>query len=985
MVENAWYSLTVKESCDLLKTNIDEGLDFEETLKRRKRDGPNKISNVKSISNFYRFLLQFRQPLIYILAIAALVTAILQEWIDASVIFTVLILNSLVGFTQEAKASKAIEVLSKTMVTESTVIRNKGTKISISSEEIVIGDILILKSGDRVPADIRLVKTIDLKIDESTLTGESVPVEKDVSILKMNTPLSDRINMAFAGTFVTYGRGLGVVVSIGNNTETGKISQSIQSAEEIETPLTKKLSYLSKLLLYGIGGIAALTFVVGIIQSYSLIGMYKVSVSLMVSAIPEALPAAVTIILSIGVNIMTKRNVIIRKLPVVETLGSTTVICSDKTGTLTENQMTVTEVMAGNNIYGVTGIGYLPEGEIYHSGRLDLFEYENNYQFYNNNDFIGKEKIKKVTDLQNENPLFECLIAGLLCNEAQLIRDEKDGQWKVNGDPTEGSLIVLAKKAGLDDIEIHNTFPLKDTIPFESHLRYMATLHDNHANSNLNQNLNDINQVIYVKGAVERILSRCNSIMIDTEKDNVRHRIVEVNLTPIILNRILQQAEEIGNRGLRIIAFAKRDIGKKEQRIQSLTADMLEKGLVFLGFAAMTDPPRQQSIESIKACQDAGIEVKMITGDNLNTAVAIAKQLGIGSMKVIVEKETLTNRQIQIDQTLTPAYNNEPITDNVTIRVLSGKEINNYSGNELVEIVQKTNVFARVSPEQKLVLVKALQSNGHIVAMTGDGVNDAPALKQADVGIAMGITGTDVAKESADMVLTDDNFSSIKNAIEEGRMIFDNLIKFITWVLSTNFGESLIIIGAFFTGLALPLLPLQILWINMVTELTLGMTLLFEPKDQNIMRRSPRNPNYKILNRSMIERTAIISALMFVFMYVLFVWELKVTGNLDAARTVSVNTLVVIQIFYLLNCRSLDRSIFSIGLFSNKWIIVGIAITVLLQLLYTYSPFMNYIFESAPLGIEAWLRIIVVSIVSFILIEAYKKIKGMNNKLSKIP
>lgn len=971
MVENGWHSLTVNETCDLLKTNIDDGLDFEEINKRRKNNGPNKLLNVKPISNLHRFLSQFKQPMIYILAIAAIVTSILQEWVDASVILSVVIINSLAGFIQEAKARKAIEALSKTIVTESTVIRHKGTSVSIASEEIVIGDIVLLKSGDKVPADIRLVKSRDLKIDESVLTGESIPVEKGVSVIKIDVMLSERINMAFAGTLITSGRGLGVVVNIGNNTETGKISQSIISAEELETPLTQKLSSLTKQLLYVIGGIAVLTFVVGIIQSYSLIDMYKVSVSLMVSAIPEGLPAAVTIMLSVGVNIMAKKNVIIRKLPVVETLGSTTIICSDKTGTLTENQMTITEIVAGKNIYGVTGTGYLPNGEIYQRDKINFVEYVNNNKFNNNNN---------VLDLRNKDPLLECLIAGLLCNEAQLIKDKKDGQWKVKGDPTEGSLIVLAKKGGLDERDIHKRLPKIDAIPFESHLQYMATLHNNIVKSDLNQNGDVLSQVIYAKGAIERILHKCNSMLVEVKKDIERTSNVKVELNSDILEKLLQQAKEMGNKGLRIIAFAKIDIKQKEERVQSLSADMLEKGMIFLGFVAMTDPLRQESIESIMACHDAGIEVKMITGDNLNTAVAIAKQLGIGHMKIMEGKEMLTNGLIQSNQTLTPTNNNDSQIDNVTINVLSGNEINNYSDTELAEVVKKTNVFARVSPEQKLALVKALQSKGDIVAMTGDGVNDAPALKQADVGIAMGITGTDVAKESADIILTDDNFSSIKNAIEEGRMIFDNLIKFITWVLSTNFGESLIIIGAFFTGLALPLLPLQILWINMVTELTLGMTLLFEPKDQNTMKRPPRNPHYKILNRSMIERTAIISALMFVFMYGLFVWELKLTGNPDASRTVSVNTIVIMEIFYLLNCRSLDKSIFNIGLFSNKWTIGGIVVTVLLQILYTYSPFMNHVFGSVPLSIEAWLRIIIISIISFLIIEIYKKIrKGTTN------
>jgi len=888
MYEKSWHALSNLELLNLLKVNVDTGLESDEVHSKQKRDGLNKISKKKQISGIERFVSQFKQPLVYILVIAAVVTAILQEWVDSSVIFGVVILNTVVGYIQEYKASKAIEALSKIMITESTVLRNNGKKTTIPSEELVVGDIILLKSGDKVPADIRLIKSRDLKIDESSLTGESVPVEKSSNlILKHDTLLADRKNMAYAGTLVTYGHGVGVVVDIGDDTETGKISESISSVEELMTPLSRKLSDLTKLLLYIIGGFATLIFVVGTLQGHPLIDMFMSSVALAVAAIPEGLPAALTITLSIGVHRMAKKNSIIRKLPAVETLGSTTVICSDKTGTLTENQMTVTEIMAGGNLYKVSGIGYLPEGKI---SFFNSFNLTNNADKHDNLFSIYKTANNKLKDFSfnNNNVLKECILAGLLCNDSFLIKNESMGQWQIKGDPTEGALVVLAKKIGLNELDIHKKFPRIDAIPFESELQYMATMHN--INSLEYNNSNNKSKVIYVKGALEKIIHKCNLILFDLQNKvfETEDNSVRVELSSQIANKIIKESEEMAKRGLRIIAFAKREINNNE-KITNLNHELLEDNLIFLGFAAMIDPPRQEAIEAINSCHYAGIKIKMITGDNLHTAVAIAKQLGLGHDSNISNFQDMyynekINSIINIEcknSEYFDEHDNKIIPNpNRHVNSLTGEELKKYSEMDLIDVVEKTDIFARVSPDQKLSLVKALQNKEHIVAMTGDGVNDAPALKQTDIGIAMGITGTDVAKEAADTILTDDNFRSIKSAIEEGRGIFDNLIKFITWTLATNFGEAFVIMAAFLTGLSLPILPVQILWINMVTALTLGMMLIFEPKEKDIMHRPPRSPKYNILNRGVMERIILASSIMVISVYLLFYFEMSVSARI---------------------------------------------------------------------------------------------------------
>lgn len=892
--KTAWHSLTSEQITTMLEVVPEKGLTNNEASRRLQKFGENIISVKKEKNPIILFLLQFKQPLVLILVIAGSITAMLQEWVDTGVIFTVVVANSTIGFIQERKASKAIQAITRIVKSENIVVRN-GEKTRLLSHEIVPGDIVQMYSGDKIPADMRLLHTKDLKIDESLLTGESLSIQKHAEIIPSDSMLTEQKNMAFGGTLVTNGYGIGIVVMTGNDTETGKISQTMRKAEELETPLTRRISYFSKNLLFVILGLSVLTFAFGILATQrSATELFMEVVALSVSVIPEGLPAAMTITLAIGVGYMAKKNAIIRKLPAVETLGSTTIICSDKTGTITENQMTVSEIYAGEKFYDVSGTGFQPIGQIKHN--------------------------QTEVNLDDHEPLRQCLIGGLLCNDSDLI--QKENRWEAKGDPTEVALITSAHKANLEQT-LKESLCRIDAIPFESHLQFMATLH-----------VDAGEKLVYVKGAVEKILAMSSYRLNDNAETEP--------LTEINVAELYEIADSLASKGLRVLAFAKKKIPSENHNVQVSDVD---SELVFLGFQAMLDPPRPEVIDAIRECQNAGIRVKMITGDSLKTAISIGEQIGL-------------NRT-----------SGKKKTDIISI---TGKELQECSEKDWVEIANKTNVFARVLPEQKFSLVKALQSRGDIVAMTGDGVNDAPALKQADVGIAMGITGTEVTKEAADVILTDDNFASIKSAIEEGRRILDTLIKFIVWTLPTNFGEGLVILASVFAGMILPVLPVQILWINMTTALTLGMMLIFEPKEMDVMKRPPRKPNTPILTLDMIIQISIVSASILLSVYGLFDWHLNDGYSIDEARTVAVNTIIMIEIFYLFNCRSLTKSIFKIGFFTNKFIFIGIAIMLLLQIFYTYSPTMNEVFYSHPIGIESWLKILVVSFLTLMIIEIKK-------------
>jgi cation-transporting ATPase F len=868
-----WHAHSPQSAIARTKSDARAGLTDAEAALRLERCGPNRMTAAKRTPAWLRFLLQFHQPLIHILLAAAVISAALGEWTDASVIFGVVLVNALIGHFQESKAEKAIDALDRLVFTESTVRRGGRTR-RIPSSHLVPGDIVLLRRGDRVPADLRLLHCRGLRTEEAALTGESLPVSKDCGVLPAETPLADRVNLAFTGTMVAGGQGEGVAFATGDATEMGRIAGLMARADTLQTPLTRRIAAFSRILLYLILSLAALTFAIGLLRGEHWRGMFMAAVALAVGAIPEGLPAALTITLAIGVARMAKRRAIIRKLPAVETLGSTTVICSDKTGTLTRNQMTVREIQAGGRLYHVSGSGY---------------------------DAAGVIRLEERPVVVGENAaLIETLGAGLLCNDSRLVSGE-GGRITVEGDPTEAALLVSARKAGVSRDGFGKGLPRIESIPFESEHQYMATLHGG----------GDGPGMIYVKGAAEILAPRC-TLQLDEDGGT----------SPADPEEIARSAARMAARGLRVLAFARREMPPSHSELEHRH---VAAGLTFLGLQGKLDPPRPEALAAVKCCRQAGIRVKMVTGDHPLTARAIARRIGIGGDEV---------------------------------RSLTGAELEKLDDAALAAAADGTDVFARVAPEQKLRLVKALQSRGHIVAMTGDGVNDAPALKQADIGVAMGITGTDVAKEAADMILTDDNFASIEAAVEEGRGVFDNLTKFIAWTLPTNFSEGLVILLAVAAGTALPILPVQILWVNMTTAVLLGLMLVFEPKERDLMGRPPRDPGAPVLTGALRLRVVLVSLLLLTACFALFSHELARGSDLPVARTVAANMLVIGELCYLYNCRSLTRSVFAIGLFSNPWVIYGPLAMIGLQLLFTYHPAMNTVFHSAPLPPDAWLRIV---------------------------
>jgi len=882
----SWYAESTETVFESLETTPD-GLSKQEANNRLVKHGLNRLPESRGRGPLVRFFYQFHNVLIYVLIAASAVTAMLGHWVDASVILGVVFLNAVIGFVQEGKAENALRAIRQMLSPNAMVLRD-GRQMTIPAEDLAPGDIVLLQSGDKVPADLRLFRVKGLQIQEAVLTGESIAVEKITDPVALETVIGDRRCMCYSGTLVTHGQGAGVVVATGVQTEIGRISTLVSAVESVTTPLLRQMAQFGRWLTLAILGIAIITFVFGsLVRDYAAAEMFLAAVSLAVAAIPEGLPAIMTITLAIGVQRMAQRNAIIRRLPAVETLGAVSVICSDKTGTLTRNEMTVRTIATAENLFELGGTGYDPHGAISLSNREVLAE---------------------------ERPLLLQIVrAAVLCNDASL--EQRNDEWLIHGDPMEGALLVSGLKAGLDIEAEGKQYPRTDLIPFESEHRFMATLHHSHTGD----------AFIFLKGAPERVLEMCT------------HQRTFDGDQPLDRNYWLNRIEEMAQQGQRVLAIAVKPVSQAQTE---LTFSDVENDLIMLGMFGLIDPPREEAIEAVQACDRAGVRVKMITGDHGATARAIARQLKL----------------VNADE------------------VLTGQELELMSEDELRQRVQGVDVYARVNPEHKLRLVRLLQEQDLIVAMTGDGVNDAPALKRADVGTAMGQNGTEAAKEAAEMVLADDNFASIAHAVEEGRTVYDNLKKAILFILPTNGGEALIILAAILFGFhQLPLTPVQILWVNMITAVTLALSLAFEPPEQNVMRRPPRNTHEPILTHYLIWRIAFVSVILMSGTFGLYIWEMEQGASIEHARTVAVNTLVMFEIFYLFNSRYITASVFNReGFTGNRYVLIAIGILIFFQLGFTYLAPMQSLFGTTAIDFNIWLRILFVSSSVLFLVELEK-------------
>ncbi|MGD9666999.1 MAG: cation-translocating P-type ATPase [Synergistaceae bacterium] len=881
--DDRWHAIDAEEALKLQGVSEDSGLSGAEAAKRLAEAGPNSLEVEETSGPLVMLLRQFRNPLIYLLAFAAVLSVFVGHAVDAAVIAVVIVLNSLLGFFQEWRAEGALAALRRMSSPHARVLR-EGTPQEIDASEVVPGDILILETGNRVAATARVTWSEELEVDESALTGESLPVAKSPEKLEQDIPLADQKNIIHMSTSVTGGRGRALVVATGMNTQIGRIAAEVRTTDREDTPLQKKMNRLSTVLGIGSIAFAAAVFGLGLLRGYEIMDMLMFSVALAVSAIPEGLPAVISVTLALGVQRMAGKNAIIRRMAAVETLGSTTVICTDKTGTITKNQMTVQSIWAGGVTYKVSGEGYEPEGEIRTAD--------------------GNEG--KSGDLSR------LLEIGLYCNNA-LVR-EKEGQWYVEGNPSDGALVVAAKKAGLAGLP--ERVERLSEIPLSSSTKYMATLH---------RAENGTEQTVLVKGAPERIMEFCSHVLINGEA---------VELDEKRRGEIVVQSEQMASEALRVLAGAYRKISGTEGKLERSEA---ERNLTLAGLWGMMDPPREESIEAVKKAKGAGIRPVMITGDHAVTALAIARAVGISESG----------------------------------EAATGREIDGMEKAELAKAALERGVFARVTPAHKLKIMESLKEAGHIVAMTGDGVNDAPALKGADIGVAMGITGTEVAKEAADMILVDDNFATIVQAVEEGRVIYNNLQRVVYFLLATNLGEILTLVAALVLGLDLPLTAVMLLWINLVTDGTCTVPLGMEPGHVHILKIPPRDPKEFIIDRTSAIRIAILTPIMAFGTIGLF-WYSNETGGLQYARTMAFTALAAFQWFQAFNARSSSRSVFSVGLLTNHWVLIGVGSAIIMQIAAVQTPIGHLLFKTVSLSPGDWMMIFLVSSVIWVADEFMK-------------
>ncbi|EME74351.1 calcium-translocating P-type ATPase, SERCA-type [Bacillus sonorensis] len=869
-----WHEMGQTELLNVTKTSISKGLTEKEAAKRLERHGANELLEGEKTSALVLFFSQFKDFMVLVLLAATLVSGFLGEYVDAVAIIAIIFVNGILGFFQERKAEKSLQALKELSAPQVTVLR-EGSWIKIPSKELVPGDVVRFSSGDRIGADLRLIETKSLEIEESALTGESLPVSKHSERFHASdVSLGDLTNMAFMGTLVTRGSGTGIVIGTGMNSAMGKIADMLESAGNTATPLQRRLEELGKILIIAALLLTLLVVVAGVVQGHDVYSMFLAGVSLAVAAIPEGLPAIVTVALSLGVQRMIRQKSIVRKLPAVETLGCASIICSDKTGTMTQNKMTVTHVWSEGKTWNVSGIGYDPQGSFSINGR-DI-------------------------QIKNHKSLQQVLLFGALCNSSSII--EEDGEFRLDGDPTEGALLTAAKKGGFTDRYVAEHFKIVEEFPFDSARKMMSVIAEDRNGK----------RFVITKGAPDVLMKRSSTILNEGRREPfTKERLAE---TGSVLEKLASQA-------LRTIAVAYKPI----KETGNLTLEKAESDLTFIGLLGMIDPPRPEVKKAIKECRAAGIKTVMITGDHVTTAKAIAKDLG-----------------------LLPRGG----------KVIDGQRLNELTQEELAEIVDDVYVFARVSPEHKLKIVTAYQENGHIVAMTGDGVNDAPAIKQADIGIAMGITGTDVAKEASSLILVDDNFATIKSAIKEGRNIYENIRKFIRYLLASNVGEILVMLFAMMLALPLPLVPIQILWVNLVTDGLPAMALGMDQPEGDVMKRKPRHPKegvfarglaWKVVSRGFLIGAATLAAFMFIY-----------NRNPDAlvyAQTVAFATLVLAQLIHVFDCRS-ERSIFDRNPFENIYLLGAVLSSILLMLVVIYYPPLQPIFHTVPILMADWLLII---------------------------